>query len=126
MSLCSKRVAVRDRYLENPKFDHVRYRSIPGSVPVSLETQNLSATFNCTHGNISETTTQKWHWRWSSENCTSIRLSGIFVVYVIYFYSPFAETRQRKQSKPRVATADSKGWTKRAVSSVYSLHSDVC
>jgi hypothetical protein len=41
-----------------------------------------------------------------------------------YFYSPFAETRQRKQSKPRVATADSKVWTKRAVSSVYSLHSD--
>jgi hypothetical protein len=30
----------------------------------------------------------------------------------------------RKQSKPRVATADSMEWTKRAVSSVYSLHSD--
>jgi hypothetical protein len=39
-------------------------------------------------------------------------------------YSPFAETRQRKQSKSRVATADSKERTKRAVSSVYSLHSD--
>jgi hypothetical protein len=39
-------------------------------------------------------------------------------------YSPFAETRQRKQSKPRVATPDSKEWTKRAVTSVYSLHSD--
>jgi hypothetical protein len=38
-------------------------------------------------------------------------------------YGPFAETRQRKQSKSRVATADSKEWTKRAVSSVYSLHS---
>jgi hypothetical protein len=43
---------------------------------------------------------------------------------LIYVYSPLAETRQRKQSKPRVATADSKEWTKRAVSSVYSLHSD--
>jgi hypothetical protein len=41
-----------------------------------------------------------------------------------YCYSPFAETRQRKQSNPRIATADSKAWTKRAVSSVYSLHSD--
>jgi hypothetical protein len=39
-------------------------------------------------------------------------------------YSSFAETRQRKQSKSLVATADSKEWTKRAVSSVYSLHSD--
>jgi hypothetical protein len=34
-------------------------------------------------------------------------------------YSPFAETRHRKRSKPRVATADSKEWTKRAASSVY-------
>jgi hypothetical protein len=43
--------------------------------------------------------------------------------YVLH-YSPFAESSQCKQSMPRVATADSKEWTKRAVTSVYSLHSE--
>jgi hypothetical protein len=48
----------------------------------------------------------------------------LFPYWAKSIYSPFAETRQRKQSKLRVATADSKEWTKRADNSVYSLHSD--
>jgi hypothetical protein len=54
----------------------------------------------------------------------NLLILGLFNDALLTTYSPFAETRQRKQSKSRFATADSKEWTKRADISVYSLHSD--
>jgi hypothetical protein len=58
------------------------------------------------------------------ENCIMEMKQKVKAAGSQFDYSPFAETGQHKQSKPLVATADSKEWTKRVVSSVYSLHSD--
>jgi hypothetical protein len=58
------------------------------------------------------------------EQCDHLQVvKGLYRLYWID-YSSFSESRQRKQNKPCVATADSKEWKKRAVTSVYSLHSD--
>jgi hypothetical protein len=75
---------------------------------------------------------RRWHFNSDSLNkrhLQEVRAGGELSQNVFRHSPPSAivhsrrRDSERKQTKPRVATADSKEWTKRAVSSVYSLHS---